>query len=434
MLIGTRREMFTTAGLLVAASGARPGAASGGPSIEQDLARYIALGGKASGGPGDEASGVWLEAELKACGYATERQRFDAPYFETEHADLVSGDARASVLPQAIVVQTGPEGVTGRLVRVTPLVPAEQALRGAIALVDLPYGRWSSAGAKPILDTVRATFADGAVAAVLVTNGPTGKAIALNCDGRRPVFGRPVAILAPELAVAFLAAAAGGASATLRLTGKSGTRPAFNLIGRRERPGRPWIIISTPRSGWFTCAGERGPGVAAWLALARWAPGALPDASLALICNSGHEYERLGAGFALQVAPNPSRTAFWLHLGANVAARDWHEIGGGRQSPLETADAQRFLMVSPAHLELARQAFLGLPGLGSPYPVGEGPAGELSNIIRAGYASVAGIFGAHRYHHTMEDDAHTVEPRLVEPVLGGCRALIEHAGGRFSGP
>lgn len=432
MLTGTRRELLTTAGLLVAASGARPSAASGISTIERDLARYIALGDKASGGPGDEASGAWLEAELKACGFATERQRFDAPYFETKHADLVSGDARASVLPQAIVVQTGPEGVTGRLVRVTPLVPAGQPPRGAIALVDLPYGRWSSAGAKPILDTVRAAFADGAVAAVLVTNGPSGKAIALNCDGRRPVFDKPVAVLAPELAGRFLAAAAGGASATLRLTGKGGTRPAFNLIGRRERPGRPWIVISTPRSGWFTCAGERGPGVAAWLALARWAPDALPDASLALICNSGHEYEHLGADFALQAAPAPSRTAFWFHLGANVAARDWHEIGGGRLLPLETADAQHFLMVSPAHLEIARQAFSGLPGLGSPYPVGRGTAGELSNIIGAGYVSVAGIFGAHRYHHTMEDDARAVEPRLVDQVLGGCRALIGLAGAHLS--
>jgi hypothetical protein len=42
---------------------------------------------------------------------------------------------------------------------------------------------------------------------VAITNGPTGKVIALNADGRKPMFAGPVALLAPEAAGPFLGAA-----------------------------------------------------------------------------------------------------------------------------------------------------------------------------------------------------------------------------------
>src|SRR3546814_18340199 len=73
----------------------------------------------------------------------------------------------------------------------------------------------------------------------------------------------------------------------------------------------------------------------------------LPDHDLAFLCNSGHEYENLGAEEALKAAaPKPAETHFWLHLGANVAARDWHE-GLFGLAPLAGVDSQRYLVVSP---------------------------------------------------------------------------------------
>ena len=41
--------------------------------IAADLERYVGFGIKASGGAGDEACGAWLEAELAAAGFATDR-------------------------------------------------------------------------------------------------------------------------------------------------------------------------------------------------------------------------------------------------------------------------------------------------------------------------------------------------------------------------
>ena len=259
-----------------------------------------------------------------------------------------------------------------------------------------------------------------------ITNGPTGKLIALNADGRKPMFGGPVALLAPDEARPFLDAAMRGDRATLHLAGRGGQRPAFNFVGRIDRGKRRWLVVSTPRSGWFGCAGERGGGIAAWLHLARWAAGALPDHDLAFLCNSGHEYENLGAEHAIgALAPPPAATAFWLHLGANVAARDWHEALGGRLAPLPGADSQRYLAVSAGLLPTARELFAGLAGLEAPYDNALVSAGELTGIVAAGYRPSAGVFGIHRFHHVADDDARCVPPARVAEATLAFRHLVE---------
>jgi hypothetical protein len=111
-------------------------------------------------------------------------------------------------------------------------------------------------------------FDRGALAAMLVTTGPTGEAIALNVSATKPGFQKPVAVLAPKDAAPFVAAATAGESATLIVDAEVGRRPAYNLIARLDRGAAKTLIVSTPRSGWFTCAAERGAGVAVWLSLA----------------------------------------------------------------------------------------------------------------------------------------------------------------------
>lgn len=429
-------EGTTTRRRFLAASAATPLIAGGNlaaaapdhaGAVAADLQRYIGFGGKQSGGPGDEACGAWLEAELARAGFKTDRQYFSAPWFEAEQADLAAGDARAALWPQPIVQTTPAEGITAPIVRVDAQGFAAQPLQGAIALIDLPAGRWSSMFWEPVRKPVDAAFAGGAAACVIVTNGPTGKVIALNTDGREPLYPKPMALLAPEDAAPFFAAAMEGREATLRLTGQGERRQAFNLVGKLDRGHGRWLVVSTPRSGWFTCAGERGGGIAAWLHLARWAGRAAPGYDLAFVCNSGHEYQYLGAEELLHnVAPPPEKTAFWLHLGANLASRDWHD-GVGSRSPLPGADSQRYLVVSPGLLPAARKEFSGLAGLEAPYGSDQLSAGELTNIIEAGYAPVAGVFGVHRFHHVAEDDERCVSGENVAATVTAFQRLLERA-------
>ena len=126
------------------------------------------------------------------------------------------------------------------------------------------------------------------------------------------------------------------------------------------------------------------------------------------------------------IAPGPRQTAFWLHLGANLAARDWHD-SLGEMTPLPGTDSQRYLVVSPPLLAAARAEFAGLAGLEAPYGTDRISAGELTGIIDAGYRPVAGVFGLHRFHHVAEDDARCLSAGAVGETAGAFLRLVERA-------
>ena len=387
------------------------------------LERYQGFGDKAAGGPGDTASGAWLEGELTGMGFACRRQTYDVPAFEGE-ASLTTGAVSAGLIPQAIVLTTSGDGVSG------PLYVAGAGKGGAgIALLVLPYARWSSAVGQ-IERRVRAVIRAGASAVVIVTTGPSGEALALNAPVDKPMFDRPVAVLAPKDAEPFLQAAASGQAATLRIAGRAFRRPAFNVTATLTRGAARTLVISTPRSGWFGCAGERGSGMAAYLLLVRWAAQANLPVNIALVATSGHEYENAGGEhFIRDLAPRPDNTALWVHLGANVAARDWHERGAVL-SPLPGADSQRYLLASPQLMGAAKAAFMGQPGLEQVYPADPAlAAGELGNILRAGYNPAIGVFGGHRFHHARADDLRCVSAPLVPPVADAFARVIVSALG-----
>ena len=416
----SRREALALAGALAA-----PGVAAAQPTAsvaeaDRILKRYVGFGDKASGGAGDNACGEWLIEELTAAGYRCERHRFDAPAYEGPEPTLQAGEATARLIPQAIVVPTGGEGVTGPL----HLLRDAPAPRGSIALIELPFARWSTVLGEP-QRRIRQALQDGAAGVVVITTGPTGEACALNAPSGAALFDRPVAVLAPRDARPFVQAAGRGATATLRIPGRSIRRTSFNVTAEAPRQaGRKWLVLSTPRSGWFGCAGERGPGLAAWLMLAKWARAARLPVNIALIATSGHEYEYQGGELFIEhEAPKPAETALWVHFGANVAARDWHE----RQplEPLPSVDPQRYLLASAPLLPSARAAFAGLPGLERVYPADPAQAaGELGSILKAGYPTAMGIFGTHRFHHTRADDMRCVSGAFVAPVAAAFQKVI----------
>ncbi len=392
-------------------------------SITASLAHYDSLGIKASGGAGDQATGVWLSKVLTEAGFGVTRQPFTVPWFEVGEASLSSGPARAEVLPQAVVVPTPSQGVEGPMFVHQAWSP-ERRYDGGIVLVVLPYRRWSTLMGLEPRRTVDACFKAGAAAVVLVTTGPTGEALALNAPADKPVFDRPVAVLAPRDARPLLALAEQGARAVLKVTGQGGRREAYNVVGQILRPGAPGLVVSTPRSGWFGCAGERGGGIAAWVALAQWAPKALKTVSLTFLSTSGHEYENEGGETFLTsgLAP-PDQTRLWVHLGANVASRDFNDLAG--MVPMKSPDTQRILMVTADLVPLAERLFAGQPGLENVVAASKaGAAGEMSNILAHDYPTVAGVFGGHRFHHARNDDLTRTHPEASLKAAIAFRDLI----------
>jgi hypothetical protein len=263
---------------------------------------------------------------------------------------------------------------------------------------------------------------------VLVTTGPTREAIALNVTTRRPGFDKPVVILAPKDAAPFVAAAEVGGPAKLVVEGRGGRterRSAYNLIGRLHRKAEKTLILSTPRSGWFGCAAERGSGLAVWLSLAEWVARTNHPVNVELVATSGHEYEYMGGELYLEKhAPKPAATKLWVHIGASVAARDWHELGP-QLRPLPSADSQRVLTASPDMIGGVKRAFAGVTGLEAVYLADKASTnGELVNVLQAGYASMVGEYGGHRYFHTPADDLRCVSGELVLPAANAYRAML----------
>lgn len=395
--------------------------------LRADMESYAAFGDKVSGSRGDIASAKWIGKCLSEAGFAVDQVDFPVPVFETQVAELRVGDRRISVAPQPIVVQTPSKGITAQAVLVRDGFEARN-VSGRIAVIVLPYGRHAaifSGEVKPLLDEV---VKHSPAAIVIVTTGPTGRIIALNTR-LKPMAPVPIALMAPRDLPVLSEAVVARRPVNLFVSGRSGTGTSCNIIARRIA-GPKWLAFSTPRSGWGICAGERGPGTAAFLELCRWAAIRYPDHSLFAINSGGHELDFVGTHHSLAEGPPAAQTRIWTHLGAGLATRDAFEVLGRNHELLSCSDPQRVMMVSPELLDDATRAFQGLAGYEKPIRV-VGGAGELSSIIDRGYTKAFAGLGIHRWCHVEDDTIDKVDAALLEPVVEAHRAVIEAVVGRM---
>ena len=97
-------------------------------------------------------------------------------------------------------------------------------------------------------------------------------------------------------------------------------------------------------------------------------------------------------------------------------------------APLPSVDPQRYLVARPQLVAPLRTAFAGQPGLEAVYGDEAGAGGELGEILAAGYPRAFGILGAHRFHHSPNDDMRCVDAGHVastgRALLSGVQALL----------
>lgn len=200
----------------------------------------------------------------------------------------------------------------------------------------------------------------------------------------------------------------------------------MNLLGRIQRGPGPWVVVSTPTSGWFNAAGERGPGVALWLSLARAAATRHDRTNYLFVAASAHELDYLGARALLAegVLPPPEAVRAWLHLGASIGTRDW-ALHDGAVVPLEQLQPQSYAFATDALHEPMTHALTQVPGI-KVMPVKtlpESRGGELTLYRDAGYP-VAGFVGSHRYFHTPRDLPDVTSPALLAPFEKALHQLL----------
>jgi len=384
-----------------------------GAALFASVRDYERLGEHRTATRADNGTSLWLQRRLAAAGFDVRLEPFTFALFEPKHCAVAfAHGAAVAAFPAWPVVETPEKGLNA------PLVPHDaRELAGRIAVVTLPYKPYATWAQPDFGDPVATAIAGGAAAVVAITEGPTQDLIALNAASDRCDWRVPVVLAAGHDGERLRGAAARGERATLFLHGRSDPKAqATNVVARRSGRGKT-IVLSTPKSGWFTCAGERGSGVAIFLGLAEWLARRC-DAEILCIATSGHEIDGLGLQtFLAGAPPPPAEVCAWLHIGANVACRDVHfersqaQAGTGPAMP-------RGIMASSDLMDAVARAFRGQKGYDTPLAAEAGKAvGEAIFLLKAGYRPLISLVGSNALFHTRLDRAAlATDPQLLEPV------------------
>jgi hypothetical protein len=174
------------------------------------------------------------------------------------------------------------------------------------------------------------------------------------------------------------------------------------------RDGGGGVLVTTPLSGWFGCAGERGTGIAVALALVE---ALARRTAVTMVATTGHELEF--EGLRRYLAPGPPDASVVVHLGAGLAAGDvWGDHDEPVLGPVRLAMTSAVLTVTPALGDALAAAALPLVDL--PRWPTEG------QVWRDLGFPVLSLVGAFERFHTPEDVPSAVtSPALLARVASG---------------
>ncbi len=401
-------------------TGAVP-AALRGERLQADVAAYAAFGDQRTGSLASRKTLDWLEQRLRTAGFTTSRTPLPVTHHRIDQAALEVGTLRiADGVPLWPVVWTPAAGLRAPL-RLLDKGPAG----GSILVVRLPYSVYASIYDPRYRELIGRVRAAQPAAAILITDHPTGEAVALNVmEGRGEVAGFPMLVVGQRHAGALEAAASRGESARLTLTGASTEATDFNLIAERGDQASPALIVSTPKNGWFTSGGERGPGIAMALGLADWIAAEHPQMPVRMVFTSHHELG--GAGIRSALADTrfaPERVRAWIHLGANIATLE-PRVENGQLVRENGPNARRGMTARGNLLELGRRHFAAIPGFAVEDLAAGGAVGEITVIARGREHPAAGLVGYQLLHHTRLDTAETTSGAVLEPVAHALARMI----------
>ena len=421
-----RREILTGAGALALTSCAQmPSPAAdpfAGHELMADVEAYVGFGTHRTGSAGDLATSDWFAKYWRSLGYAIEQTDVTCPNADTHVAKLRIGNEAFDGFAQPPLTFTAEGGLSAPLAWWKADAPA--AVSGKIALVHIVRASGQASPSAAYRDAFQKCATAGALGVVAIVSGPTGEVVAINTPVTM-TLGIPVLQVGEKERARLEAAIAATPTGKLIIEGPGGERTGRNTIARSGDAG-PWVIISTPQSGWFTCGGERGPGIAISRALSAWAKTTRYPVRWLFIATSGHEWVDHGAEiFHKTQAPGAANTALWFHLGASFGARAYEETPTGLVAQ-STPNLARALMATPDFAPLCEAAFAGQPVIDKPLPAKLANAlGEYRLVLEEGYTPSAGFWGGNAHFHTPIDSAASTTPEIMEPIARAIAQAID---------
>ena len=353
-----------------------------GEFLFNDVKAYSALGEHRTASKVDRDTSAWLAKQLEGFGFTSKLLPFPVRQFQFDSARLVANGRPIPCFPLW-------------LPRATPLLQAAIArasTKGCVAIARFPKGGAMTpahrAVIQPLIDA-------GAAAIIGVTPSDSGELVAINSTAGAEPWPVPILLVGPPEEMNLR----GAIDVAISIQGREDLRAeAFETIGEIGT-GNKRIVISTPSSGWFRCAGERGPGIAIWLALARWSSHRESNIRYTFVASSGHELGEQGMhNFLTGPAPRPDETGVWLHLGASIAAR---------------GSTRRLMTNRKEWMPVLSRNFSAIGDL-TP-EVTDAPPGELAQLTKLGYRCF-GIAGGHTLFHSPGDLPVTTSAAMLEPV------------------
>ena len=394
MLISRRRWLSITAASAYAVAAlprrvavAQDGTAGGVEGrISRIISEYAEQGFHRTGTTVDRLSGDWLRKEVRQVGLAPTHESFSLSRVDLATNVLIAADRRIEGVPLFDGGFTDSAGIRGRL--------------GALqsdAEIGLAETAPNAAASGPLGDA-RRTNRHKAI--VCVTRGERSGLCPSNADFFLRPFGPPVLQVSSEQASWLSEQAQRGAVVQLisHVTRTAATAVNITATIKGADLTLAPLVISTPRSGWYSCASERGGGIACWLEAMRALRAGRPSRAVVFVAFSGHELGLLGIQAFVDRRPAiVSRAAAWIHFGANIGA---------------ATDPGNRLAASDDDFESIASRAMASSGLSvdQRIPRGTIPGGEAEVVHRGGGRYVA-VTGRNALFHNPEDRG----PQAVDP-------------------
>ncbi len=377
-----------------------------GDTLYSDVVKFTSFGIHRTGTPGDTATSEWLGNELRSYGYGVRYLDFAVTQFFPDRVSVQAGDKRLVAFP-VWWVSAQPVSVQGVLADGRTLSAADE--KNKIVLLRFNGGDHIEEADRKRINQLAA---GGVRGIIIIRESITGEMVAANTSKDSVAWPLPVVIIASKDSSALQGRL--GKEVGISISGQFAPVKARNVYGTIGT-GNRYVVISTPISGWFTCGGERGPGIATWLALAKWAADAKLPYTFIFTANSGHELFGIGAhAFLDRAAPPAELTALWVHLGAGIATLNWNQTSTGLQKG-GTVDSARIIVYTPSTVIPFQTAFKNISAIKR--EVNGEPVGELVYVAQRGYRNYAGAANAHQtYFHTPVDDAAMTSAPLLREI------------------
>jgi hypothetical protein len=343
--------------------------------IARVIQEYDAQGWHRTGTEVDRRSGEWLAGLVRECGLEAMLEPFSLSRLDPQQVFIEVEGRRVEGLPLFDGGLTGPDGVRGCL---GPL-----GSEGEIQLIE---------GEPRAVETWASTRRTSRCQAmVAVTTGRRPGLAPWNAYEFMSPFGPPILQVSSTERDWLCDQAQAGSEVHLVTSATRMPAQTFNVVA--TIPGRDMalapLLVMTPRSGWWSCASERGGGLACWLELLMAVKAAKPTREVRFLASSGHELGHLGLEAFLARCPGLATGAHaWIHLGANI---------GAAQEP------EARLFASDDELEdLAVEPMTAASLTTRTAPRGTVPGGESRNIHQRGGRYVSLIGNNARFH--LEED------------------------------